>query len=380
MWGDHHLQRIALKNPLRWSASRSVAEVVAELETLRSVSRKAQRPVVVDNGGQVTAYASVEEALFDMSGAARSSLRRPRSRAFTHDASVATTGVEEVRQEWLDKIQGVRVLEDAVWKSAPEAVRADREIVLVAVVKRPALVLESCSAELQGDVEVVLAAVERFGAAIECAAPSLKEDRNFVLHALCKNPHALLYVPDFIKEDPAAIFIAKCTSAPSEVRSNRRAVLAAVEVQGAMLQHASDSLRGDREVVVAALRSDPQAIKHASARLQLDRERLLKEAARPALVLAIVFAETYADGFVLVECIDVGGQQLASLRASLARPLHVLLDAFVISLGRRRAELRFTLADGRVLTAKDDHRPLGEVASSPAELPEEEEEFGEPID
>jgi histidinol phosphatase-like PHP family hydrolase len=118
-------------------------------------------------------------------------------------------------------------------------------------------VLEHAShPEWKNDREVVLAAVEQNGLALEFASDALKNDPLVVLAAVEQNGRALEFASDALK-------------------NNRRIVLAAVELNFWAFQFASDALTNDREVVLAAVKQDGWALAFASDALKNDRDVVL---------------------------------------------------------------------------------------------------------
>ena len=128
---------------------------------------------------------------------------------------------------------------------------SDRELLLAAV-QQNGRALEYASAELKADREVVLAAVQQYGYALEYASAELRADREVVLAAVQQNGRALCY-------------------ASAELRADGEVVLAAVQQNGYALVWASAELRANREVVLAAVQdSRGGAFCYASAELQRD--------------------------------------------------------------------------------------------------------------
>lgn len=120
-------------------------------------------------------------------------------------------------------------------KSASEAQRADRDIVLAAVSK-DGWALRYASKELRADHDVVLAAVSDIGQALEYASDELRSDRDIVLAAVKRGGSALKYASD-------------------ELRADRDVVLAAlVYASSDALAYASGSVTGDLEVLDFAIR------------------------------------------------------------------------------------------------------------------------------
>ena len=110
---------------------------------------------------------------------------------------------------------------------------SNREAVLAAV-QKDGLSLEFAAEELQGDVEIVLAAVKQSqGAALEYAAGALRNDEAFMLRAIYADPSAVKYASEQLKESKAI-------------------VMAAVTHFGFLVQHAAEPLKTDPEIVLAA--------------------------------------------------------------------------------------------------------------------------------
>lgn len=118
--------------------------------------------------------------------------------------------------------------------------------------------LECAAPALRADRDCVLAAVRQRGLLLQCAAPALRADRDCVLAAVAQCGPALVY-------------------AAPELRGDKAIVLAGVSQGGAgalPLGFAARSLRADPDVVRAAVRRDPFALQDASAALRRDPELL----------------------------------------------------------------------------------------------------------
>jgi hypothetical protein len=109
------------------------------------------------------------------------------------------------------------------------------------------------SKRLVRERELVAAAVERSGAALELADEALRDDKALVLRAIANTPQAFVFASDRLKKD-------------------REVVLEAVRRSGALVRDVNDALRDDDEVARAALRSDPQNLRFLSDRLRGDKD------------------------------------------------------------------------------------------------------------
>eukprot|EP00971_Amphidinium_carterae_P305741 6076190-Amphidinium_carterae.1 len=132
-----------------------------------------------------------------------------------------------------------------------EVWRSDNEVVLAAV-QANGQALEFAAEALRGDREIVLAAVQQCGAALRYATEALNGDREFVLTAVQKNARALEYATEALKAD-------------------REVVLAAVQKNGLSLRYATEAIMGDREIVLAAVQQEEIALHWVADDLLEDR-------------------------------------------------------------------------------------------------------------
>ena len=138
--------------------------------------------------------------------------------------------------------------------ASPE-LRADPDVVRVALATGAADPLKYASEELQGDRELVSYAVSINASSLKFASPELRADRGVVSLAVQNTGYALQNAADCLRDD-------------------RSIVLVAVKNYGNALRYASERLRADRGVVLAALTqsryNDYRALEHASAALRAD--------------------------------------------------------------------------------------------------------------
>lgn len=147
---------------------------------------------------------------------------------------------------WLEQmaLDGRRLVE------APASLRADREIVLVAVGKR-GWPLQFAAEDLKADRAVVMTALRASGHALQYAAPELRCDIDVVMAAVRTHPESFRFASDVLK-------------------GNRDTVLTLLKTSGRSLEHAPPRFQADRELVAAAVHQDERAIAYASDDLQKD--------------------------------------------------------------------------------------------------------------
>ena len=173
---------------------------------------------------------------------------------------------------------------------ASERLKADQDVVLAAV-KTYGNALGLAPEELRVDRDTVLAAVKRNGTAIQYAAPELRVDREVVLTTVSVYPFWLKYSPEVLRAD-------------------KEVVLTAVKQDGRVLKYASDALRSDREVVLAAVQNNDQAFQHASKELRADRDMVLAAVQQNGKALYYASQELRADKEVVLAAVKQNGWAL----------------------------------------------------------------------
>ncbi|CAK9026178.1 Uncharacterized protein SCF082_LOCUS17376 [Durusdinium trenchii] len=129
---------------------------------------------------------------------------------------------------------------------------------------------------IRADREVVMAAVMQNGRALEFASEKLRADREIVLLAVDEDPNAFQF-------------------ASSELHADRDVMLAAVQRNGLALQFAVDELRDDEELVKAAVSHEGLALRYASSRCQADRQIALIAVDNDVMALRYVARDLQAD-------------------------------------------------------------------------------------
>ncbi len=163
---------------------------------------------------------------------------------------------------------------------AHESLQKDREIVLTAV-QQTAWVLQFAHASLQEDRQIVLAAVKQNGWAVQYANESLQKDREIFLAAVKQYSWALQFADENLKKDREIVLAAiqqdgrSLRYADESLKKDRDIVLAAVQQNGWALQYADESLKKDREIFLAAVQQNGWALQFADENFKKDREIIL---------------------------------------------------------------------------------------------------------
>mmetsp|Transcript_70463 Transcript_70463/g.199842 ORF Transcript_70463/g.199842 Transcript_70463/m.199842 type:complete len:666 (-) Transcript_70463:1884-3881(-) len=182
----------------------------------------------------------------------------------SHGAQEAPQAASVNLKSWRANSWRAVVMED--WKqlfSAPDEVKADRELMFTALDQSRGWALHVASESLKADPTFVLQAVKFDGAVMEAADDSLRSSRDFMLEAIVAGDGtALLGAAESLKED-------------------RQLVLAAAaRGKGSALKGASESLRADQSFVVDVVAKDPVAMKYASDELLMKKDFMLAAATR----------------------------------------------------------------------------------------------------
>jgi hypothetical protein len=128
------------------------------------------------------------------------------------------------------------------------------------------------------DREVVLAAVNKTGFALQFASEALRCDREIVLAAaLTTNGLAIYYASEALRNDIdialVAVGLDRCVlnHLSDALKNDREVVVAALIGDGTALEYAAEVFKNDRDIVMLAAREDRRALKYASEALQNDR-------------------------------------------------------------------------------------------------------------
>ena len=194
---------------------------------------------------------------------------------------------------------------------APDAIRADAEIVAVAVTNN-GHGLENAAPYLRDEYDIVELAVGSgygSGTALEHASERLQNNKDIVKRACYNDHHAFAFAgvglrgdARFVQElcDPSGGSRKSKTNgciiryASWDVRSDLHTALAACTNSGMALEFVSDMLKDNREVVVAAISNSGASLCYASSRMRNDREVVV--AACNEHTLAIEFASDALKG------------------------------------------------------------------------------------
>ena len=150
----------------------------------------------------------------------------------------------------LTKIKEILEIEIVRENGTPIFASSNKDIVLAAV-QQNGLALDYASKELRNDPEIVLEAVQKNGEAFKFASEELKKDRAFVLKAVQQDVSALQFASEILKADN--LFI-----------------LEALQQDGLALAYASEKLKNNDEIVSAAVQKNNAALAYAPEELKAE--------------------------------------------------------------------------------------------------------------
>lgn len=187
-------------------------------------------------------------------------------------------------------------------RESPEEITDNEELVSAAVEKF-GIALEFASKRLQDTKQIVIRAVSNDYRALRCAGPNMQDDVDVVLAAVTSqnnaakaNGQSRIEVA-FLAGDETFAGGFACASA--RIRDMADVALASVTGVGVTLKCVSDRLQNDREIVLAAVKSTGWALRYASKELRADPEIVQTALAQSALAIEFIPDELLTFDMVL---------------------------------------------------------------------------------
>lgn len=191
----------------------------------------------------------------------------------------------------------------------------------------------------QGDPSIVLAAVSQDPSAIEFASQSLVNEQDFLIDAIqCSKGHVLQHLSPKVQEEVALqkaavscnwLMLEHLAQKMPSIRDDREVVLHAVAAHGCALEFASLTLRRDAELVLLALeRSRGAALRWADETLKGRRDLVRVALQADAANLQYASEELRADPELVLDAVKRNGNCLkfASPRVFSAALLQTAVD------------------------------------------------------
>eukprot|EP00977_Amphora_coffeiformis_P027845 scaffold34650_cov219-Amphora_coffeaeformis.AAC.4 len=127
------------------------------------------------------------------------------------------------------------------------------------------------------DPEIVSAAIQQTGLALQYASPRWKDDPEMVKEAVTRNGLALEYATPRLQRDPDLLLVATRhwpflfgRYAPLSLKDDQTFVLKAVQINGEVLQYVSDRLQNDRSFVIRAVLDNGNVLRYVLDRFRSD--------------------------------------------------------------------------------------------------------------
>jgi hypothetical protein len=183
------------------------------------------------------------------------------------------------RREKLVELE--RILREETNEEDPSILASSDEEIVLAAVQQNGLALQFASPEIQAESAIVLKAMQQNVLAFRHASEELKDDYDFVLKAVQQNGLALRYAPVQFQANREIVLAAVQQNilafmvVPSVFKADREFILEAVKQNGWALRWATEDLKKDREIVLKAVQQNGLALEHAASELRNDREIVL---------------------------------------------------------------------------------------------------------
>eukprot|EP00929_Paragymnodinium_shiwhaense_P055784 TRINITY_DN27923_c0_g2_i1.p2 TRINITY_DN27923_c0_g2~~TRINITY_DN27923_c0_g2_i1.p2 ORF type:complete len:493 (+),score=139.55 TRINITY_DN27923_c0_g2_i1:68-1480(+) len=181
----------------------------------------------------------------------------------------------------------------------------DRELVIAAC-ESSGVALEEASEELRHDAELVLLAIEKHGSALAHAGADLLFNEEFILKAISQNSNCLRYAPDRLQYD-------------------REFLLKAVEQNGSALYSFPDELQEDEDFIFEAVAKNSRAYRYTSSTMLASKRIALFVAKYQSSEFHYVHEDLRLDEAFLLRAVIVNPQVLRHVDSPLLLDLGFLL-------------------------------------------------------
>lgn len=205
------------------------------------------------------------------------------------------------------------------FRFASDALRADREMALLAASKLNGYPVKHASAELLNDRDFAVEAAKLGSHSLLFMKTEFRFDRDLVLEVVKVNGSALSCVSNELKDDGEVVRAAVRSHglalghAGNKFRSDRQLVLEALRKRTmgfSALEYASGDLKRDRDVALAAVGASASALLQMSPELRKDREIVLKASTKHDFSLVDVEKEFLSDVEVVLNAVKRSNDEL----------------------------------------------------------------------
>lgn len=216
-----------------------------------------------------------------------------------------------LKAEWLDIVS----LEPLRLPEAPTEVKEDVEVVLKAA-KSNCRLLQCAAPNLWCERDFVLEAVKLdWRVWLNNVSPALRYEQDIVIAVLQVHGRALRYLPESHRANPDIILAALPQKLPDAIRfgnpANRRTIEALMEGHASFVfGRAAPELRSNREFLISAMKRDWRISSHAAPEMWGDRDFVLAAVEHKGLLLEKASSAIQADRDVAMKAVEQDGMAL----------------------------------------------------------------------
>jgi len=185
---------------------------------------------------------------------------------------------------WVDNLSKLNRHDDVegLMQRAPNHVRANRDVMLVAV-RKDGMMLKYADESIRGNRDLLLEAIKRIGirSMSDVGLVGNESYREMMLKVVLTNGIFLALGDEPSRSDRDIVFRAVRSNpealqfAIPGLRKDRELVLTAIRRKGLMLSYAHDRLKNDIEVAFEAVKQDPDALQFASDMLKRNKDLVI---------------------------------------------------------------------------------------------------------
>ena len=211
---------------------------------------------------------------------------------------------------------------------AHEDMKKDRDVVKAAV-DQNGMALEYVHEDLKRDPGIVKVAVAQNGCALQFAHEDLRKDRNVVKVAVAQNLKAIYYAHEDLRKDLDIVKVVVAQNghalqyAHEGFKKDRDVVKAAVAQNGCALQFAHEDMKKDRDVVKAAVDQNGMALEYAQEGFKKDRDVVKAAVAQNGMALRFAHEDLKKDCDVVKAAVDQNGMALRFAHEDLQKELDI---------------------------------------------------------
>ena len=210
-----------------------------------------------------------------------------------------------------------------------------RELIIL-VLKKNGLLIESLGVDMRNDKELVLEAVKQNGNSLDVIDLTMQNDKDVVIEAV-KNCGRYLYL------------------ASSEMKNNKDVILQAIKSTSSALRYASNNIKNNKEIILAALEQDQNEddkagiLEFVSLNLKNDKDVVLAAVKKYGKDLEFASLTLKEDKDIIIEAIyeDINSIKFISPSINFRKDKYIILELI------KRNPFYLRLASNKLRNDKD---------------------------